>query len=499
MLCRHFRTCCACTCKDYACKHSQPKWHCHFGSRAFVTQVRKSEPAHPHQGWRHRRISLRYHQRRFQMHSKMESLNLAHHWSSCWWGSQSPISSSTDWGLRTMSQWRTVARQQGPRELGFEANHNGFTAASSGFAAMKPTPGPGPSRPLSLSEVLCERPQLEKEFAAKWGIPKPQYRDQGSDALLRRQYKFCSKGEIGFIHSKYIISALPEEGERPIKTRKKITVDVEKEEEEERADQPLGVNWNDCTWYSETPCWCAWLPFPSFLNSTWRRKTLTLSMIGSMDLSWRAVGLPLRSRRCSWQSVMHGERFMSWCMVACISKKLLTRSKTTACSGWEKSMKESSPKGPKVNQRKARTRRAHGGTPSANLNGRRRGKGPGDKGGKGKGKGKSKPSDWPSNWAFKNPKGVLSFAGITSSRRPAKASADVPTIVQWWTRKAGSVMQGPKSTSQRIALTRLERSGRLPMALWSILEAQREATSPRVTVVQKAHGQHPPRLVVEIH
>lgn len=30
----------------------------------------------------------------------------------------------------------------------------------------------------------------------------------------------------------------------------------------------------------------------------------------------------------------------------------------------------------------------------------------GDKGEKGKGKTKSKPSDWPSHWAFKNPKGV---------------------------------------------------------------------------------------------
>ena len=36
----------------------------------------------------------------------------------------------------------------------------------------------------------------------------------------------------------------------------------------------------------------------------------------------------------------------------------------------------------------------------------KKGKGHGDKGGKGKGKGKSRPSDWPSNWAFKNPKGV---------------------------------------------------------------------------------------------
>ena len=60
-------------------------------------------------------------------------------------------------------------------------------------------------------------------------------------------------------------------------------------------------------------------------------------------------------------------------------------------------------------------------------------------------------------------------------------------------------MQDPKSTSQRIALTRLEGIGRLPMALWSILEAKREATSSRVTWVQQAHGHHPPRLGVEIH
>ena len=77
-------------------------------------------------------------------------------------------------------RWDTaqVARQ-GPRGFGFEANWNGFTVATSGFAAMKlfqvvraakemiqthpsvlATPGPGPARPMSLSEVLCERPQL---------------------------------------------------------------------------------------------------------------------------------------------------------------------------------------------------------------------------------------------------------------------------------------------------------------------------------------------------
>ena len=30
----YFRTCCACTCKDYVCRHAQPKWHCHFSSLA---------------------------------------------------------------------------------------------------------------------------------------------------------------------------------------------------------------------------------------------------------------------------------------------------------------------------------------------------------------------------------------------------------------------------------------------------------------------------------
>eukprot|EP00434_Breviolum_minutum_P002202 symbB.v1.2.001939.t1/scaffold55.1/size374282/21 len=131
-----------------------------------------------------------------------EAADLLLHCSRCFHRFRLP----SDWGVQdapahAVDSDSSVARQQPPRELGFEADHNGFTAASSGFAAMKLF--------------------------------------QGSDALLRCQYKFCSKGEIGFIHSKYIISALPEEGERPIKTRKKITVDGwEKEEEEEERAAP---------------------------------------------------------------------------------------------------------------------------------------------------------------------------------------------------------------------------------------------------------------------
>ena len=62
---------------------------------------------------------------------------------------------------------------------------------------------------------------------------------RGSEAFLKRQYRFCSKGEIGHIQVKHIISALPEEGERPLKTRRKVSVDGwEKEEEEEERAAP---------------------------------------------------------------------------------------------------------------------------------------------------------------------------------------------------------------------------------------------------------------------
>ena len=97
--------------------------------------------------------------------------------------------------------------------------------------------GVATGRGMPLTEVLCGRAQREKEYMTKWNVP--QYRDQGSEALLKRQYRFCSKGEIGYIQAKHIISALPEEGERPIKTRRKVSVDGwEKEEEEEERAAP---------------------------------------------------------------------------------------------------------------------------------------------------------------------------------------------------------------------------------------------------------------------
>ena len=485
------------------------------------------KPAHPHQGWRQRRIFLRSHHRTFQMHSRMESLNWAHHWNSCWWWSQSPTSSNTDWGRRTMSQWRTwLTAGTQPRWLVNKDQENldlkQITMASQppvlALRQWNYSRSWGPLKRWSRHTHRCW-PLRDQDLLGHFPWPKscvnvPNLRRNFQPNGASQNHNTGTRGVMlscvastSFAAKARLVSFTPStssvpfrkkgrDPSRPVR-RSQWTAGRRKKRRKNGQHQPHGASWSDCTWYSGTPCWCVWLPSPSFLNSTWRRKTLTLSMIGSMDLSWGAVGLPPRSRHCSWQSAMHGERCMSRCMVACISKKLLRRSKTTACSGWEKSMKESSPKGPKVNQRKAKTRRAHGGTPSANRSGRRKERAMETKVAKEKGKGSQNPQTGRRTGLSRIQRG-FPFAEIISSRRPAKASVDVLTIVQWWTLKAGSAMRDPRSTSQRIALTRLEGIGRLPMALWSILETKREATSSRMTLVQQAH-KHPPRFVAENH
>ena len=270
------------------------------------------------------------------------------------------------------------------------------------------TPGPGPSRPLSLTEVLCERPQLEKEFSAKWGIPKPQYRDQGSDALLRRQYKFCSKGEIGFIHSKYIISALPEEGERPIKTRKKITVDGwEKEEEEEERAAPTTRRQLERLHlvFRNTllMCLAAFPQFPQF-NLTKEDLDSFYDWFYGPELGGRRPSPPeqtlLMAERNAWREVhesMHGGMYLKEAL-----EKVQNNSLFWMREVYERVISERA----KGKSKKGKDKKGSWGYPIRQPLWEKKGKGHGDKGGKGKGKGKSKPSDWPSNWAFKNPKGV---------------------------------------------------------------------------------------------
>ena len=325
-------------------------------------------------------------------------------------------------------RWDTpqLARERGPAQLRFGDGQNGFTAATSGFAAMKlfqvvraakeliqtqpSTVGPqnsSPSRSMPLSEVLCERPQLEKEFTAKWGVPKPQYRDQGSDALLRRQYKFCSKGEIGFIHSKYIISALPEEGERPVKTRRKVSVDGwEKEEEEEERAAPTTRRQLERLHlvFRNTLLMCL-AAFPQFPQFNLKKEDLDAfyDWFYGPAMGGRRPAPPehtlLMAERNAWREVhelMHTGMHLKQALEQVRNDSLFwmreVYERVISQQGKGKSKKGKDKKG--------------WGPPIRQPHWEKKGKGHGDKGGKGKGKTKNKVSDWPSNWAFKNPKGV---------------------------------------------------------------------------------------------
>jgi hypothetical protein len=131
-------------------------------------------------------------------------------------------------------RWDTPekARQESPKELKYEAGDNNYDDASSKLAAMRLyqavkmaksfTPG-SPAHGTGLTgasgpdiDPLCDRQQLESQFTLSFGF-KPQLIDQGSDSLLKKQFRFCQRGEVGYLQIKQIVSFLPDSDERPLK------------------------------------------------------------------------------------------------------------------------------------------------------------------------------------------------------------------------------------------------------------------------------------------
>ena len=152
------------------------------------------------------------------------------------------------------------ARNHGPRELDFTEGNHGFTAQSTAFTAMRllqavraarmlaTIPGTAHTQgalPRSTTpggsplEISLDRRTLEETYMKTYKVSRPRLESQGSDALLKRRHRFIARGEIGFIQVKHLISALPEEGERPTKTSKRFTLDGwEGHEEEEVRSNP---------------------------------------------------------------------------------------------------------------------------------------------------------------------------------------------------------------------------------------------------------------------
>ena len=257
------------------------------------------------------------------------------------------------------------ARETAPGELGFAPNNHHYTDVTSRLIAARmfqvvhaaqrsmgvgahATAGPGPHTPGDTAPnltVSCERGQLERVWEEKTKLTKPKLALQGSDQLVKRQFKLCAGGEIGFIPMKYLVSALPEPGERPWKTTKKSTVDGwDREDEVEERGEPKTCHQLERMHavFRNTLLMCV-LSFPQFGSSTSPGRTWRAGTSGSMVRTSGAV-FP-RQRTTSWQlpNATHGGRFTRRCMRATPSRRPCCRSGRTHCSGHVRSMRRSRP------------------------------------------------------------------------------------------------------------------------------------------------------------
>ena len=85
-------------------------------------------------------------------------------------------------------------------------------------------------------DAVCDRKQILVDWDRCTQLPRPKLTHQGSDSFLKKRFKLCAHGEVGFFPMKNIISALPDADEKPTKTKRKATFDGwERVEEEEQA------------------------------------------------------------------------------------------------------------------------------------------------------------------------------------------------------------------------------------------------------------------------
>ena len=151
------------------------------------------------------------------------------------WAAQAALGASGYVTVEDLAdRWDTpaAARENCPRYLGFRDGENGFNVQTSAFTAMSgwlPAWSGGATKGITRRarrrRLWRSCVQLEDAYVAIHGTPKPRLEFQGSDGYLKKQWRLIAKGELGYIPAKHIVSALPEEGERPSSTHKKITVD----------------------------------------------------------------------------------------------------------------------------------------------------------------------------------------------------------------------------------------------------------------------------------
>ena len=265
---------------------------------------------------------------------------------------------------------------------------------------------------------------------------------QGSDGYLKKQWRLIAKGELGYIPAKHIVSALPEEGERPSSTHKKITVDGwDREDEEEVRSHPTSRRQLER------------------LHQTFRTTllmcTAALPQFGNLKVT--------KAELDNWYDWFYGEDIAGrrppstrWCTRAPPSPMPSRISGATSSSGNERSMSTSTGR-----RRRGRTRARH--LRCGRLSGRSRrrgGKAPGPRGRPGPSRraraARGSPPTPPqfhgrTTGLSRIPKGWRT-AEISTSTTSARDRAAVPTTARSG-RMGGCVMPPHRSMRHRHALT----------------------------------------------
>ena len=343
-------------------------------------------------------------------------------------------------------RWDTPqdARTKGPAMLKFKDGENGYDKDTEEFTSMKlyqvvraaklqvsggpfssspqpPQPGVTVS-PLGALDHNFDRDNLLQIYMAKTGLPRPPMELQGSESLLKTQFRHCSQGTIGFIPAKHIVSFFPEEGEQPYKRRRlALANSFIKDEEEEERQQPQNRRQLERTHQVfQTSLLMCLFAFPQFqqFNITKQDLDSFYSWFQGPAMSSRdpmpPVYVLLQAERNAWREILRlmyegqdlktalhhvKSDLLFWQRE--VYEKIQGRVPPRGFTRSQKGSQKGNGKRPfeqrlTVSSYVERTNTfPKGGKPS------RKGKGKGKDKGKNKGK-----QQWPQNWASTNPKGV---------------------------------------------------------------------------------------------
>ena len=220
-------------------------------------------------------------------------------------------------------------------------------------------------------------------------------------------WKYCSQGEIGWFQIKHIISALPEMDERPIKTKRQLTVngwEREEEDEERKAPTTREQLKRAHTVFRNSLLMCI-ISFPQFAHFDAKYQDLEewYSFFWGKDIADRkpqpSEMVLLYAERNAWRDIRN--RVYEGATL----KEAMTAQKADTLF-WQREMRDSpnqtrAQASPKVLGDKGKVRPAW----SPFQPQWSKGKQP-QKGKASKGSSKGKDNNWPKNWATQTPKGL---------------------------------------------------------------------------------------------